>query len=52
MILKEITKGDKVYGYYKYDRKSNYKVNLTNSLGVFEFPETLSIVHHLMTSLG
>lgn len=33
-----ITKKDKVYSHYKYDRKTNYKSGILNSLGVFEHP--------------
>ena len=34
--LSLITQNDKVYSYFKYDRKTNYKESITNSLGVFE----------------
>lgn len=51
-MLREITKNDKILSYFKYDRKSNYKSNLTNSLGVFELPDSLAIVHNLLTTLA
>eukprot|EP00347_Sterkiella_histriomuscorum_P023059 403336110 len=52
MMMKEITKDDKIYSYYKYDRKSNYKENMTNSLGVLELSETFSMIHGLFNLLG
>ncbi|CDW74130.1 UNKNOWN [Stylonychia lemnae] len=52
MILREITQNDKLYSFYKYDRKSNYKQNLHNSLGFLELPETFAILHSLMTLLS
>ena len=51
-MMKEITKEDKIYSYYKYDRKSNYKENMTNSLGVLELSETFSMIHGLFNLLG
>jgi len=41
-----------VYSYFKYDRKTNYKENLVNSLGVFENPRVFSIVHQVLTTLA
>lgn len=34
--LRIITQDDKVYSYFKYDRKTNYKESIANSLGVLE----------------
>lgn len=51
-MLSEITKQDKFYSYYKYDRKSNYKENVVNSMGMLELPETFAMVHGLFTVLG
>lgn len=51
-MLKEVTKNDKILSYYKFDRKNNYKTNLCNSLGAFEHPESLAIVHNLLTTLA
>lgn len=51
-MLREITKNDKIYSYYKYDRKSNYKSNMQNSLGLLEHPETFALLHSLITTLG
>jgi hypothetical protein len=50
--LKLITKGDKIYSFFKYDRKTNYKDNLGNSLGIFENTRFFSVVHQLVTTLG
>lgn len=50
--LKIITKGDKVYSYLKFDRKTNYKVNLENSLGVLENPMTFGLLSQTLTTLG
>lgn len=50
--LHQITKNDKIYAYYKFDRKSNFKSNLRNSLGVFEHPETFALVQSLLTTVA
>ncbi len=43
--LAVITKGDSVYQNLKYERKSNYKTNLKNTLGLFEHPLTFALTH-------
>lgn len=50
--MAEITKNDKVYSYYKFERRNNYKSNLINSMGIFELPETFALLHSLFTTLG
>ena len=50
--LKVITKGDSVYQNLKFDRKSNYKSNILNSLGVLENPMTFAVIHQVLTTLS
>jgi hypothetical protein len=50
--LRIVTEGDRLYELFKFDRKSNYKSNLENSLGVFEHPMTFSVVHQVLTTLS
>lgn len=50
--LKEITKNDKINAFYKFDRKSNYKSNIQNSLGIFEHPSSFSLIHTFLSTLG
>ncbi len=50
--LRIVTKGDRVYELFKFDRKSNYKSNFENSLGVFEHPMTFSVVYQVLTTLS
>ncbi len=45
-------KQDKVYSYFKFDRKSNYKPDLCNSLGIFEQPETFALIHTTLTTIS
>ena len=33
-----ITKGDPLYAYFKWERRTNYKENMLNTLGVWELP--------------
>lgn len=47
-----VTKGDVVYKNFKYDRKSNYKVNVKNTLGFLEHPKTFALLHQALTSLA
>ena len=37
-----VTRGDKVYSYFKWDRKTNYKENLLNTLGIWELPQVFA----------
>jgi len=50
--MKELIKNDKLYAYYKFPKRNNYKDNLLNSLGVFEHPHTFSFFHSLFLSIG
>ncbi len=50
--LRQITQDDKVYSYFKYDRKTNYKENIANSLGVLEHTQVFKVLHQLLTSIG
>jgi len=36
----------------KYDRKSNYKVNVKNTLGFLEHPKTFALLHQALASLA
>ena len=40
-----ITQDDKVYSYFKYDRKTNYKEGVLNSLGVLEHTQVFRVLH-------
>jgi hypothetical protein len=40
-----ITKDDRVYSYYKFDRKTNYKSRIINSLGALEDTSIFQVLH-------
>lgn len=50
--LAVVTKGDIVYQNFKYDRKSNYKVDIKNTLGFLEHPKTFALLHQAIASLA
>ena len=51
-MLLEVTKNDKVSSFFKFERKSNYKENFANSLGVFELPQTWALYHKALAFIG
>lgn len=50
--LSLITQNDKVYSYYKYDRKTNYKQSIANSLGVFEHTQVFTVINQMLATIG
>ena len=51
-LLASLVKQDKVYSYLKFDRTSNYKPNLCNSLGVMEQREIYMLLHSTLSHIG
>lgn len=43
--LNIVTHNDKIYGFYKWDRKTNYKEGVANSLGVMEHTQVFRVMH-------
>lgn len=41
--LRLVTREDKVTSFFKFDRKTNFKPRLFNSMGVLELEETLTL---------
>ena len=50
--LPHITKLDPIFSLYKLPRKTNYKPNIANSMGIFESTRTLGIVHSLLATIA
>lgn len=51
-ILQKSIHSDFVTTSFKFDRRNNFKPNLTNSLGVFELEEVYRFAHRMMADLG